>query len=276
AIVREVLEEVLPALLQQQQALMSSALNAIGSSAAVDSHSEDGVLSYGCRNCDTLQRQVEELQAEVVSLRSAALSSAAVASDSHRAVSPDIKEDGVARDGSPSPSNSDAADRPAHGDISTAPNHADNGADAQLMTDDQYSALEEPDADFDDDSQPTDESTSHNVKQSEVHASACSTTHPEQQQHTRASSNKDLTPEVARKCLWVQSRYNIHAAQLGEIMSHFGPVEEVIVPKPFAGNNPFAYVYFVHENDAAHVLKRAERKEFEHMIVRPYRRRARK
>ena len=118
AIVREALKEVLPALSQQQQALMGSALNAIGSSAAVDSNSEDGALSYGCRNCDTLQRQVEELQAEVESLKAAALSSVA-ASDPRGAVLPDIEEDGEVRECSPSPGDSDA-NRSARRDISPA------------------------------------------------------------------------------------------------------------------------------------------------------------
>ena len=91
AIVREVLKEVLPALLQQQQALMGSALNAMGSSVAVDT-GEDSALSFGCRNCDTLQRQVEELRAELKTFKAAALSAAA--SQSRHAALSDAEEDG--------------------------------------------------------------------------------------------------------------------------------------------------------------------------------------
>ena len=70
---------------------MGSAFSAMGSSAAADGNSKDEGLSYGCWNCDTLLRQVEELHAEVASLKAAGLSSAA-ASGSCRVVSPDVEE----------------------------------------------------------------------------------------------------------------------------------------------------------------------------------------
>ena len=277
AIVREVIKEVLPALLLQQQALMGSAFSAMGSSAAVDSNGEDGALSYGCRNCDTLQRQVEELQGEVSSLKAAALTSAA-ASDSRRAVLP-VEEDGEVRECySPSPSDSDA-DRSARRQTSSAASHADNRADAQ-STIDPHSALDAQEPNLVYDSQPADEN--YNSQPAEAQPSTCPTTSSQEQQrqqqqqrqHTRASSTHHFTPEHAQRCVWVQSRYSIHAAELGEVMSHFGPVEEVVVIKPAVGTRPFAYVYFVREEDAASVLKRAERREFEYMVVRPYRCRA--
>ena len=60
ALVRDFIGEVLPALLQQQKALMGSAFDAMSSSSDAK---EDNDMQYGCRNCETLQRQLEELRA---------------------------------------------------------------------------------------------------------------------------------------------------------------------------------------------------------------------
>ena len=214
SIVRDVLKQVLPALLQQQQALMGSAFSAMGSSAAVDSNGEDGALSYGYRNCDTLQRQVDELRAEVERLKAAA---SAAASESHRAVSPDVKEDGVAQGCSPTPNDSDA-DRTARRHSSPAASPANNRADTPEV---QKSS-------FVDDSQPADESTSNYAEHFAEQPSAPATMYHEeeqqqqqQQQYGRASAHRNFTPDDPRRCVWVQSRYSIQAAELGEVMSHF-------------------------------------------------------
>ena len=62
ALIRDVISELLPALLRQQQVLMGSAFNAMTS--ATDAREDNGgAMQFGCRNCETLQRQLAEVRA---------------------------------------------------------------------------------------------------------------------------------------------------------------------------------------------------------------------
>ena len=64
-IIRDVIGEVLPALLQQQKALIGSAFSSMRSSADID----DTAMAYGCRHCETLQRELLQMEAVQASLR---------------------------------------------------------------------------------------------------------------------------------------------------------------------------------------------------------------
>ena len=76
ALVREVMEEILPVLLQQQQAILRPAFDAVLSSSSAadadgdvgDNDDADTAMRYGCRNCETLQRQLEQSEADRVLL----------------------------------------------------------------------------------------------------------------------------------------------------------------------------------------------------------------
>ena len=68
ALVRDVIEEVLPALLQQQKALIGSAFCSMRSSADDIDDSDDTTMIYGCRRCETLHRQLLHMEAQQASL----------------------------------------------------------------------------------------------------------------------------------------------------------------------------------------------------------------
>ena len=68
--------EILPVLLQQQQAILRPAFDAVLSSSSAadadgdvgDNDDADTAMRYGCRNCETLQRQLEQSEADRVLL----------------------------------------------------------------------------------------------------------------------------------------------------------------------------------------------------------------
>ena len=287
---------------------MGSAFSAMGSSAAADGNSKDEGLSYGCWNCDTLLRQVEELHAEVASLKAAGLSSAA-ASGSCRVVSPDVEKDGEVRDCSPSPSNSDDdAERTARPDSRPAADHVnnDNAQDQQTarmqnggsydggqyrttevevelplmeacdgkarfeeMKGDEYSPQQQQ--------QPILTTSTTNAAQqhrqqsySQRHLSASPSTHLALTSAGQREHHQQLPDDSTRRCVWIQSHYQLSRMDLTELMCHFGTVERVDVPVPRPGGMPFAFVYFEHADDAQYVLEVARRGEFECMTVKPF------
>ena len=72
-IIRDVIGEVLPALLQQQKSLVSSAISSMRAASTDEASDTDDThiraLSYGCRSCETLQRRLLQMEAEQASLR---------------------------------------------------------------------------------------------------------------------------------------------------------------------------------------------------------------
>ena len=79
--------------------------------------------------------------------------------------------------------------------------------------------------------------------------------------HRRSSvDHVDVTAtstESNRRCVWVQSTFQMCENDLAEIFSHFGQVERVDVPRPRADRPPFAFVHFRDEEDARSTVRRA-------------------
>ena len=78
------------------------------------------------------------------------------------------------------------------------------------------------------------------------------------------------TTKSNRRCVWVQSQWEICEHDLMMIFSHFGHVERIDVPRPRAGRRPFAFVHFEEDEAATDTIRRAERGAFGALIVRTY------
>ena len=78
------------------------------------------------------------------------------------------------------------------------------------------------------------------------------------------------TSKSNRRCVWVQSQWEMCEHDVMMIFSHFGRVERVDVPRPRAGRWPFAFVHFKEEEAATNTICPAENGALAALTVRTY------
>ena len=89
----------------------------------------------------------------------------------------------------------------------------------------------------------------------------------------RSDAPVDGSTASDRRCVWVQSQWEMCEDDLTTIFSHFGRVERVDVPRPRPGSLPFAFVHFEAEEDATWSIRRAVDGALGCLMVRAYQRR---